>query len=251
MPPAPPPDELPPVMAHRGLSAHAPENTLAAVRAAHAAGCRWVELDVQLLGDGTPVIWHDAGIKRCTGERGRLAGLSLATARRLDVGGWFSAEFNGERMATLEAMLDLIVSLELGLNLEFKVNRGRDPAALVDAVLPPVERCLPPSRWLASSFDRRALHALRRHRPDPHQLRLGLIAKRLPRSWREDIRALDAFSLHLDWRRLREQQARAVAASPCRLVAYTVNDPHVARRLYAWGADSLISDDPKKLTDIK
>lgn len=249
--PAPPLDSLPPVMAHRGLSARAPENTLAAVRAAHAAGCRWVELDVQLLGDGTPVIWHDARLNRCSHSRGRLADLDRQRARRVDAGSRFAPRFRGEPMASLEAMLALVETLGLGLNLEFKLHRGRDPAALVDTVLPLVERCLPPSRWLASSFDRRALHALRRHRPDPQRLRLGIIDKRLPRRWREEVRELDAFSLHLDWRRLREPQARAVAASPCRLVAYTVNQPRIARRLYAWGAASLISDDPPALIDIK
>src|SRR5690554_7324429 len=76
---------LPRLIAHRGLSARAPENTLAAVRAAQAAGCRWVELDVQLLGDGTPVIWHDATVKRCSDGRARLADLDFPAARRLDV----------------------------------------------------------------------------------------------------------------------------------------------------------------------
>uniref|UniRef100_UPI00356A572B glycerophosphodiester phosphodiesterase family protein n=1 Tax=Halomonas sp. TaxID=1486246 RepID=UPI00356A572B len=61
---------LPRLMAHRGLSARAPENTLAAVRAAHDADCQWVELDVQLLGDATPVIWHDATVNRCSDGRG-------------------------------------------------------------------------------------------------------------------------------------------------------------------------------------
>lgn len=242
-----PHDALPAFIAHRGLSARAPENTLAAVRAAHAAGCRWVELDVQLLGDGTPVIWHDAGTRRCSGERGRLSGLDLAGAQRLDVGRWFSEDFAGERMATLEAMLELIVELDLGLNLEFKVNRGRDARALVDSVLPQVERRLEPQRWLASSFDHSALRALRRHRPDPERLRLGLLYEKPPRQWAAQAEGLAAFSVHVDYRRLREPVARAITTSPYRLVCYTVNDPAAARRLRDWGVASLISDDPPRL----
>ncbi len=135
----------PRLIAHRGLSARAPENTLAAVRAAHEAGCRWVELDVQLLGDGTPVIWHDRDINRCSNGRGRLADLDIDQARRLDAGSWFDAAFAGESMATLEQMLTLIDELALGLNLELKVNRGRDPKALVERVLPTLLDALPPS----------------------------------------------------------------------------------------------------------
>ncbi|MBZ9556535.1 MULTISPECIES: glycerophosphodiester phosphodiesterase family protein [unclassified Modicisalibacter] len=240
-------DTLPAFIAHRGLSARAPENTLAAVRAAHAAGCRWVELDVQLLGDGTPVIWHDAGTRRCSGERRRLSTLDLAGAQRLDVGRWFSEAFAGERMATLEAMLELIVDLDLGLNLEFKVNRGRDARALVERVLPRVERRLDPQRWLASSFERTALQALRRLRPDPERLRLGLLYEKAPRQWAAQAASLSAFSVHVDYRRLREPLARTIAASPYRLVCYTVNDPLAARRLRDWGAAALISDDPPRL----
>ncbi len=57
---------VPTLIAHRGYSAAAPENTLAAVRAAHQAGATWVELDVQLLKDDTPVIWHDGDVRRCS-----------------------------------------------------------------------------------------------------------------------------------------------------------------------------------------
>lgn len=240
-------DAPPALIAHRGLSAHAPENTLAAVQAAHDAGCRWVELDVQLLGDGTPVIWHDSGLKRCAGVGGRLSRLDLAAARRLDAGRWFSLAFAGEGMATLDEMLALIDRLGLGLNLEVKVGRGRDAEALAAAALPPTLDCLPAERLIVSSFDIRALRALRRMQPDAQRLRLGLLYDRVPRSWAKQAQALDAYSLHVDWRHLKPTVARAIAASPYRLLCYTVNDRDVYRRLRDWGVDGAISDDPRLL----
>lgn len=238
---------LPPVIAHRGLSAHAPENTLAAVRAAHAAGCRWVELDVQLLGDGTPVIWHDAGIRRCSNGWGKLQRLDAPTARRLDVGRWFGADFIGERMATLDAMLALIAELGMGLNLEIKVNRGRDAEALVAAAVPRAMAVLPPQRLLFSSFSTIALDALRRQQPDPAQLRLGILYARPPSDWRDQASRLAAWSLHVDWRRLKQAEARAIADSPYKLLCYTINDPDIFRRLRQWGMDSAFSDNPAQL----
>ncbi|MHB0777219.1 glycerophosphodiester phosphodiesterase family protein [Halomonas sp. WWR20] len=239
--------DLPRTIAHRGLSAHAPENTLAAVRAASDAGCHWVELDVQLLGDGTPVVWHDAGVRRCSDGRGRLRKLTHEQVCRLDVGGWFGKRYRGERIATLDAMLSLIDALGMGLNLELKVSRGHDPAALASAALPALLAALPPARLLVSSFHHDALLAARSVEPDPARLPLGILYKYIPDHWQREVEQLSAFSLHVDWRKLKETRAREIKTSGTRLLCYTVNDARVAQRLWQWGVDSLISDDPSCL----
>lgn len=236
---------LPRLIAHRGLSAHAPENTLAAVQAAHAAGIRWVELDVQLLGDGTPVIWHDDRVQRCSDGRGRLADLDLAQARRLDVGSWFGDAFRGERMATLEEMLTQLATLDMGVNLELKVNRGRNPQALVEAALPALMAALPPTRYLVSSFNAAALeHA--RALADPDVLPLGVLCETLGGDWPTRGAGVQAFSVHADWRRLKARQAREVVAAGYRLLCYTANDPSAFAPRWQWGVTAVISDDPAR-----
>ncbi len=110
-------------IAHRGASAHAPENTLAAFRLAAELGADMVELDVRLSADGVPVILHDPFVSRTTDGRGLVAELTLAELKRLDVGG-------GERIPTLEEAIETCQELEVGLYLEIKDGR---------AVLPLVE----------------------------------------------------------------------------------------------------------------
>lgn len=237
-------NRLPRTIAHRGLSAHLPENTLSAVRAAKQIGCDWVELDVQLLGDGTPVIWHDNDVRRCSNGHAKLAKLDLQQALALDVGGWFSPHFAGERMATLATMLELINELDMSLNLELKVNRGRDPLALVDAVIPMTLAALPPERLIISSFNRLALEAARDQQPDKDSLRLGLLYEKPPREWQRDAEALKAFALHVDWRKLKEKRAREIKETGYALLCYTPNDPAALHHQWAWGIDSVISDDP-------
>jgi len=236
----------PRLIAHRGLSASAPENTLAAVRAAYEAGSAWVELDVQLLADGTPVIWHDASVNRCSNGRGRLAKLCLAEARRLDVGAWFDAAFAGERMATLDEMLALIKTLGMGLNLELKLARGHDPAALAEAVVPKAMAMLPAARLIVSSFSGPSLNAARALEPDPARLRLGRLYDKIPKGWEADAIRLEAFSVHSDWTRLTESRARAIKAAGYRLICYTANDPLTFAPLWQWGVDAAISDDPRR-----
>lgn len=234
---------LPRLIAHRGLSAHAPENTLAAVRAAHEAGHDWVELDVQLLGDGTPVIWHDATVRRCSDGRDRLTDLDLPAARRLDVGSWFADRFRGERMATLSKMLGLISALGLGLNLELKVNRGRSAAALVEGVLPPLLDALPAERVIVSSFNADALAQARALIP-ADRLALGVLFEGIPHDWRARCEALTAFSVHADWKRLGRRSALAVREAGYPLLCYTANDPAAFAHQWAWGVSAVISDDP-------
>lgn len=243
LPPSAP--SLPPLIAHRGLSAQAPENTLAAVRAAHEVGIDWVELDVQLLGDGTPVIWHDRDVRRCSNGRGRLIDMTRRQAEELDAGAWFSPAFAGEPLATLEAMLALLARRGMGVNLELKVNRGHDPVALAEAVVPMVQAALPADRALLSSFETRAL-ARCRALADPDRLALGTLHKRLPDDWQERCREIAACSVHTDWRRLSEARARAVKAAGYALVCYTANDPAAFAPRWAWGVDAVISDDPTR-----
>src|SRR5690606_12298150 len=107
---------------HRGCAAHAPENTLAGLREAAKRGVTWVEIDVCLLRDGTPIIIHDNKVDRTTDGTGLLADLDWGQVAGLDAGSWFDAKFAGERVPRLDDGLTEVQGLGLGLNLELKVH---------------------------------------------------------------------------------------------------------------------------------
>src|SRR4051812_24485841 len=102
-------------IAHRGASAWAPENTLAAFRLAQEMGADGFELDVQLTGDDQIVVIHDGSVNRTTNGTGRIAELSLSQLKRLDAGSWFNRtkprrakrQYATERIPTLDEVLDL------------------------------------------------------------------------------------------------------------------------------------------------
>jgi glycerophosphoryl diester phosphodiesterase len=94
------------VIAHRGASSYAPENTLAAFDLALQMGARHIELDVHLSADGHIVVIHDDTLDRTTSGSGRIAAQTLAKLRQLDAGSWFRPEFAGERIPTFVEVLE-------------------------------------------------------------------------------------------------------------------------------------------------
>jgi len=96
------------LVAHRGFSAVAPENTLSAFCAALQHGANAIEFDVQLSADGVPVIIHDATVDRTTDGSGNVRDKTLTQLKQLDAGLWFSDRFIGERIPTFQEALDLL-----------------------------------------------------------------------------------------------------------------------------------------------
>ncbi|WP_449397214.1 glycerophosphodiester phosphodiesterase family protein [Devosia riboflavina] len=111
------------VQAHRGASAVAPENTVAAFRAAAEQGARWVELDVALLADDTLVVIHDDSVDRTTSGKGSLGALTHAETANLDAGAWFDAKYAGERLPTLAEVIKALGEFGLSANVEIKQHK--------------------------------------------------------------------------------------------------------------------------------
>ena len=113
-------------IAHRGASGYAPENTRAAFDRAITLGADAIETDVQLSADGELVLFHDAMVDRTSDGHGPVADYTLAELRRLDLGGWFSAAFAGERVLTVSELLDEYAE-RIPLVLEIKDPRATGP----------------------------------------------------------------------------------------------------------------------------
>ena len=239
--------QLPPVIGHRGAAARAPENTLAGLRVAKQLGCRWVEFDARLTGDGGLVLCHDARLERTTDGAGLISGLSLSAVRDCDAGSRFGLAFCGERVPTLEAALLLAADLGLGCNIEIKAERGRDyaTAAAVAATLRLLGNRAPPI--LVSSFSATAVAAVKKLAP---QVARGLLFRLVPRGWAALAGRLGVSVIGADYRRLRPRRIAEIRSAGYQLAAYTVNDPARARRLYAWGVTSVFSDAPDIIAKI-
>lgn len=130
------------VVAHRGASAHAPENTLAAIEQALHAGAMMVEVDVQLTADGHVVVFHDAILGRTTNGSGQIRNYPLGDVEKLDAGSWFANKYAGERIPTLRQAVEFLRG-KAYINIEIKpptphddnaIERARATVALVDSL---------------------------------------------------------------------------------------------------------------------
>ncbi|HEV8702984.1 MAG TPA: glycerophosphodiester phosphodiesterase family protein [Candidatus Polarisedimenticolia bacterium] len=245
-------------IAHRGASAHAPENTLAAFKEAIRLGADLIECDVHLSADDVPVIIHDDTVERTTNGRGTVAALACARLRRLDAGAWFSPRFKGERIPTLEEALECARG-RCGLNIEIKGPSGRRgsgssasrAAAGSSGVARAVARALRRTGFrepvIVSSFSAAALLAARAHMP---HVRLGHLASRSLRGLRAAHRRLGLYAVHPHVRLAASRRVRLAHRLGLVVLFWTVNDVPLMRRLLALGSDGLMTDDPALFQEL-
>lgn len=225
------------IIAHRGSSARAPENTAAALRAAIEDGADGVEVDVRLTRDDEVVLMHDPDLLRTTGDPRPIAHATMLDLSALNAGAWFGPDFAGEKIPTLDAALELLPPT-MALNIELKAEERGDE--LSDAVTEIVtahaalDRC-----WLSSSDDT----ILARIRARCPSARLGRVATaEVAAKPLDGLQFVAAEASAVDVALI--AQARAARAE---VWAWTVNDPVRAAKLGRLGVAAIITDDPALL----
>jgi glycerophosphoryl diester phosphodiesterase len=241
------------LLAHRGASAYAPENTLAAFLLAIQQGAHGVELDAKLSADNEIMVMHDATVDRTTNGSGKVNELPLAALRELDASFHSDGKYSGQKIPTLAETLETL-GREVFVNIELtNYSSPRDRLPEMAAAL--VEKMDLQSSVLFSSFLPGNLYRVRRMMPDATVAMLaypgmmgwigrGWIGRRaapeIVHPYREDIGP--------DYIRREHRFGR-------RIHAWTVDSPNEAKAFLLMGIDGLISDDPpamlKVIEDVK
>lgn len=229
------------VLGHRGASADAPENTLAAFRLALEQGADGVELDVWRCATGEVVVAHDEDLARVGGSPLRIPDAALRDLRAVDVGAWKGARWRGERIPLLAEVLEALPGALV--NVELKSRGGRD-LALAQAVAEVIYRARAGARVVVSSFDWRLVAAFRLASPD---VPTGLLFDGT-RAWRlrvwAGLRSLRPAAVHPDRALATDARVRAWAGRGLAVNVWTVDDPAEAARLGHAGAASVITNAP-------
>ncbi|MFF0769495.1 glycerophosphodiester phosphodiesterase [Nonomuraea wenchangensis] len=241
-------------VAHRGASAYAPENTIAAFHLADDLGADLFELDVQETKDHELVLMHDTTLARTTDVEDvypdlspwRVGDLTLAQIRRLDAGSWAGSRYKGEPVPTLGDALDAMAGSGMGLLMEVKAPE----------LYPGIERRIAdelrrhpawhaPGLLVVQSFDWQSMRTLHGYLP---QVPIGLLgtpsAAELPRL------AKFADLINPPYTTLTAAYVQRVHALGMRTLAWTVDSPTAMRRLLDQGVDGIITNRPDVLREL-
>ena len=229
------------MIAHRGASGHAPENTLAAFRRAVALGATFIETDLQLSRDARFVAIHDASVNRTTNGEGKVHDLSLVDLRKLDAGAWFSSEFAGEHIPTLEEILEFSKKHDVVFYLELKPGGSwGGEHALIGALRESGE--IP--RAVVISFDADILESLRKIEPT---LMTGLLYEGQIERPVERAVEIGARQLAVRGDLVTPVLLAEAHKQDLQVVCWTVNHPAHMRMLMDAGVDGIMSDYPDRV----
>ena len=229
------------VIAHRGASGNAPENTLAAFRKAIALGASFIETDLQLSRDARFVAIHDATVNRTTNGQGAVHDMTLADLRKLDAGSWFGSEFSGERIPTLEEILEFSKKNDVVFYLEIKPGGSwGGEHAMISSLRESGE--IP--RTVVISFDPSIVLSLRKIEPT---LMTGLLYNGQIENPLDKAVAIGARQLVVRGDLVTPALISEAKKKDLQVVCWTVNHPAHMRLLAAAGVDGIMSDYPDRL----
>jgi glycerophosphoryl diester phosphodiesterase len=248
--------QRPLVIAHRGYSHSAPENTLPSFKLAKTTGADLVELDYHHTKDGVLIVIHDGELDRTTdavaqwgGKKIRVADKTLAELRTLDAGQWFDAKYTGTRLPTLTEALDLIQDGNVTL-----IERKAGEAATCVKLLRDRQLI---NHVVVQSFDWKYLQDF--HQQEPRQILAALgppgsrggkkledTEKILSADWIEKVRQTGARVVVWN-RQITRKSVTCAHQQGMRVWVYTIDDPVLAQTLRELGADGIISNDPSTI----
>jgi glycerophosphoryl diester phosphodiesterase len=240
--PAPRLPGRPLVLGHRGASAEAPENTLAALRRAVALGADGVELDVWRCATGEIVVIHDEDTQRTCGARLAVPDAPLAALKALDAGAWKGEAFRCERIPLLAEALEALPGAVV--NVELKARTGRPDPGLALGVARALADARAGERAIVSSFDFRLVAAFREAAP---RVATGLLFEP---SWHWPLRVwlarprLRPSAVHPDRSLCTPSRLAGWRAAGLAVNAWTVDQPDEVERLSRAGVAALIGNAP-------
>lgn len=230
----------PVIIAHRGASRQAPENTMAAFKRALELGTGGIELDVHLSTDGHLMVTHDEQVDRTSNGKGLVRDKSSGELRELDFGSWFSPEFKDEKIPELEEVLQLIAGWDGLLNIEIKNGPIFYPG-IEQAVADAVKKYNISQRTIISSFNHYSLVEIRKLMPEIKTAPLYMAGLYEP--W-EYARSMGACAIHPLFYNIVPEVMKGCKTNGILVNPFTVDQPEHIKAMISAGVDGIITNVP-------
>lgn len=234
------------IYAHRGSSGTKPENTLAAFRDAANLNIYGVELDVHLTKDGKIVVIHDESIDRTSNGTGYIKDMTLSELRAFDYGSWFSPDFAGEKIPTLEEVLEIFKNTSHHVNIELKSDVF-PYEGLGHKVLHVIESLQLAERVVVSSFDH---EAIREFKKSAAHIEVALLSMEVLVDIYDYARFIPADAIHISLPAALRKMAKEALVKGAILRVFTVNEVEHALAVNNVGIHAIFTDYPEKMMKV-
>lgn len=230
-------------IAHRGISAQAPENTRAAFGKMVDLSVDWLETDIDMTSDGQLVLIHDSKVDRTSNGNGMVNHNSLLGLQKLDFGQWFDDQYTGERIVTLQWLINFINDREFNVNFELKTEvKDEQQNFYLMRVHQALHQLNQTSQVIVSSFD---VDLLKKYHELMPKIPIGLLIEgKLPTNIIEVAQTVGATYIHPDVSYLTEDQVKFLLSHGLKVNVWTVNEALLAEKLQRWGVHAIFTDFP-------
>jgi glycerophosphoryl diester phosphodiesterase len=232
------------IIAHRGASGHAPENTLAAFERAVALGAGFIETDLHLTRDARFVAIHDPTLERTTNGKGNVRDSSLAEIRKLDAGLWFDREFMGQKVPTLEEIVEFAAKHDVIFYLELKYEAAW---GMHHSLVGALQKSGGAARSIIISFSEPTLTALRQ--VDPSAM-MGLIFDEANQDHTKAGIELGVRQLCPQYSLVTNEMVEQAHALDLQVATWTVDDAATMRAMIAAKVDGIMTNFPDRLQAV-
>ena len=227
------------IAAHRGASVYTPESTMPAFQSAIDSGvCYYIELDVHPTKEGIPIVMHDNTTKRTTGLDARIEDLTLEEIKQLDCGSWFGEEFKGEKVPTLEEVIQACAGK---INLIIEIKNSAHMEGFEETVVRMMEQYGIEETSVIHSISYESLTKVKEANPNiacGYIMAIGL-------GMYYDLPNADFFCIEHSF--INDEVVRDIHDRDKKVFAWTVNEPDNVRKVRGYGVDGIIGDDPSSI----
>jgi glycerophosphoryl diester phosphodiesterase len=238
------------VIAHRGFSGIAPENTLVAFQKAIDIGSDMIEFDVSLSKDGIPVVIHDKTINRTTNGKGNVESFTVEELKQFDAGSWYKKEFKEEKIPTLEEVIQ-VTKGKIMLNIEIKkysVKRNVKLDGIEHKIVQLLEKYNIVNDVLISSFSKLAIQRIKEFNPDisiAYLYRFGIKSRVI-----KQFDKLGLYSFNQSKRAFSKKSLKDLHEQEIKLNLYTINQKREMIKFIKLGVNGIITNYPNKLLEV-
>lgn len=232
--------------AHRGASGYYPENTITSFEKAIELGCTGIETDVQMTKDGVLVLIHDEMVNRTTNGAGFVKDYTFSELSKLDASSWFSKEFKGLRIPTLEELIYLTKGTDIMLNIELKTGVIQYNG-IEEKVINTLYEHNMQNSIILSSFNH---YSMAKCKSISNEIKTGLLYMEGLYQPEKYARTVNADALHPYYYAINKDLIGIIKNADIMINVFTVNDINYMKYFYENGVDGIITNYPDKLKKV-